>query len=276
MRIETQDKVNRAIRFLQSVAATKSEIELAYSGGKDSDVILELAKMAEIPFTPIYRNTTIDPPGTIEHVKEMGVQIRQPEHTFFELIEKKGFPTRRCRFCCSELKEYKILDTCILGIRREESSARRERYKEPTMCRLYGKKECVEQILPILDWTLCDVSEFIKDRGIRLAPVYYSNGNPLPDFSKRLGCIGCPLASDNGVSDFKQYPKMLKKWIEHGMIEWKQYPNRSKHKKFGNIYALVAHDLFFDNYSDFQAANTSLFGEVDWKGYLEQYFKIEL
>ena len=139
MRPELQKKVDIAIRLLQSVAESKTDIELCYSGGKDSDVILELAKMACIPFTPIYKNTTIDPPGTIAHCEHNGVQIVQPKRTFFELIEAKGFPTRRARFCCSELKEYKIKDTAILGIRREESTAREKRYKEPTFCRMYSK-----------------------------------------------------------------------------------------------------------------------------------------
>lgn len=44
MRQELEKKVQRAIRLLQSIPKDK-EIELCYSGGKDSDVILELANM---------------------------------------------------------------------------------------------------------------------------------------------------------------------------------------------------------------------------------------
>ena len=44
MRKELEKKVQRAIRLLQSIPKDK-EIELCYSGGKDSDVILELANM---------------------------------------------------------------------------------------------------------------------------------------------------------------------------------------------------------------------------------------
>ena len=97
-------KVDQAIRFLKSINA--DEIELAYSGGKDSDVILELAKMAGIQYRAIYKNTTIDPPGTIEHVLSKGVEILRPKESFAKLIQKKGFPSRYRRFCCSELKEY--------------------------------------------------------------------------------------------------------------------------------------------------------------------------
>ena len=61
-----QKKVARAIRLLKSIPQD-GDIEVSYSGGKDSDVILELAKMAGIKFRAIYKNTTIDPPGTIKH-----------------------------------------------------------------------------------------------------------------------------------------------------------------------------------------------------------------
>ena len=74
-------KVERAINLLRSIPQD-TEIELSYSGGKDSDVILELAKMAGIPFRAIYKNTTIDPPGTIKHCKSKGVEIVHPKMSF--------------------------------------------------------------------------------------------------------------------------------------------------------------------------------------------------
>lgn len=58
---ELKKKVGQSIRLLQSVK-TDGPIEVCYSGGKDSDVILELAKMAGINYRAIYKNTTIDPP----------------------------------------------------------------------------------------------------------------------------------------------------------------------------------------------------------------------
>lgn len=49
-------KVERAIKLLQSIPQHNDEpIEIAYSGGKDSDVILELARMAKINFKAIYQ-----------------------------------------------------------------------------------------------------------------------------------------------------------------------------------------------------------------------------
>lgn len=68
---ELQKKIDRAIKLLQSVAnGYDGEIEVAYSGGKDSDVILQLAKESGIRYRAIYKNTTIDPPGTVKHCKD--------------------------------------------------------------------------------------------------------------------------------------------------------------------------------------------------------------
>lgn len=245
-----EKKVARSIRLLQSIPQD-GEIEVSYSGGKDSDVILELAKMAGIKYRAIYKNTTIDPPGTIKHCRDKGVEILQPKESFFRLVERKGVPTRRARFCCSELKEYKVLDRAIQGIRRSESIKRRDRYKEPEICRVYGKDKKVKVYLPILEWTDEDVARFIKERDIQCHPLYYDEqGNFHTE--RRLGCIGCPMQSDNGKSEYLQYPKLLRSLVKSVSKFLDSHPNCSSQKKFsGNPYNLVFHNLFCDSYDDY-------------------------
>ena len=271
---DLEKKVRQSIRLLQAIPTDKGDIELCYSGGKDSDVILELAKMAGIPFRAIYKNTTIDPPYTIQHCKENGVEIVNPQKTFFQLVQEQGFPSRWQRFCCSKLKEYKICDIAIHGIRRSESRARAERYKEPQVCRFYGsKKNHVSVFLPILEWTDQDVAEFIKERNINCHPLYYRGGQF--DVTQRLGCMGCPLQSrKKRIEFFKQNPKWLRCWIRAAS---NYYKCRAGGK---NIYrdafdAMAAH-LFFDNSSKFIADTYSLFGTTDWKAELERIFNINL
>lgn len=269
-------KVDLAIKMLQGIPS--DDIELCYSGGKDSDVILRLAQMAGISFTSIYKNTTVDPSGTIQHCKENGVQILQPKQTFFQLIERKGFPTRRCRFCCDKLKEYKIKDDAIQGIRKYESVKRAKMYKEPIICRLYGsKKNHVNVILPILYWTDKNVAEFIQAEDIKLHPLYYREDGTV-DVSRRLGCIGCPLKSDNGLGDFLANPKLVKEWIKHGKVWWER--KRSKPMKaqikFANIYEVFAHNIFYKSYEEFCEAKYGMFGTENYKQLLCDYFKIDL
>lgn len=210
--MEYEDKVRHALTLLQNIPQD-GPIELCYSGGKDSDVILELAKMAGIPFEAIYKQTSIDPPGTTRHCKDMGVTILRPKMTFFKLVEHRGNPSMFKRFCCEELKEYKVHDRAIVGIRRSESPRRAKRYKEPEMCRVYKKGGKVKQYFPLLEWTNADVERFIEERGIKCAPVYYDEAGVF-HVERRLGCIGCPLQGDRGLADYKKYPKFLKAQIK--------------------------------------------------------------
>lgn len=273
------EKEKRAIKLLRTVAkTTDGEIELSYSGGKDSDVCLELAQMAGIPYRAIYKNTTIDPPGTIAHCKEKGAEIIRPKKSFFEIIEQKGFPSRFARFCCSELKEYKVLDTAIQGIRRCESTKRATNYKEPIMCRTYGSKaNHVNVVLPILDWSDADVRRFIVSNDVKCHPLYYDENGQFC-VNKRLGCLGCPLKSDNGLSDFKQYPNLVKAWIRAGNVRWNKPREKELASKanFADIYELFCYCLFYDNLGEFNEAKSGMFGKVDCKQFLEDYFKIQL
>lgn len=270
-------KVDFAIMLLRSIPQD-CEIELSYSGGKDSDVILELAKMAGIPFRAIYKNTTIDPPYTLKHVKQNGVEIIQPKKRFFELVKQKGCPTMRARFCCSELKEYKVCDRAIQGIRRSESVKRASRYKEPEICRSYSHKEDVRVYFPILEWTNEDVKRFISERGIQCHPLYYDENGAF-HVERRLGCLGCPLRSDRGVGDYVLYPKLLRQLIKSAQEFIDTHTQSSSKTKFGNAYHLVFHNLFFNTYEEYKTAVTGgLFTveRIEPKAFLEDYFKVNL
>lgn len=274
-----EQKIDHAIKLLQSIPQD-GPIELCYSGGKDSDVILELAKMSGIPFVPIYKQTSIDPPGTTKHAKENGVEIRRPKETFFKLVERKGIPSRFKRFCCEKLKEYKIHDRAIVGIRRSESAKRAERYKEPEVCRVYSAKEKVRQYLPILEWTDEDVERFIAERGIKCAPVYYDEYGRF-HVERRLGCIGCPLKSDNGLSDFKKYPKFFKQYVKSYQKFLDNHTGSNWWKRIdGNALNACFYYLFCKSDEEYQTltgGGMQLFDteRVNAREFMENYFGID-
>lgn len=276
---DLQTKIERAIRLLRS-ASKKAEklgqpVEICYSGGKDSDVILELAKMAGIDFRAIYKNTTIDPPGTIKHCLDNGVEIIRRK-SFAKVIQAKGFPTFNRRFCCSELKEYKILEVAVQGIRRCESVKRNKRYREPTVCRLLGAKDKeVEIFLPILDWSDNDVVSFIELQKIQCHPIYYDKDGAFNP-TKRLGCMGCPLKSDRGLKEFKENPRLVKFWLRNGEIWWKTHQIKKAKEKFNTPYEVFVNNIFFKSYEDFKNAIDDMFGHIDCKEFLQNYFKINL
>ena len=269
-------KVERALWLLRTAAADTDEpIEISYSGGKDSDVILELARMAGIKYRAIYKNTTIDPPGTIKHCIDNGVEVIRRK-SFAEVIQAKGFPNFLRRFCCQQIKEYKMLDRAVQGIRRSESTKRAKRYKEPTVCRLYGsKKEHVEVFLPILHWTDKDVADFIEQRGIKCHRLYYdADGKFNPKC--RLGCMGCPQKSDRGLGDFKANPRLVKFWLRNGEIWWNTHKLYKTKKKFKSHYEVFVRNIFFNNYEDFHNAIDNMFEKIDCKQFLMDYFGIDL
>lgn len=108
-----EKKIQNAITLLKMFEAKAIEMHpegyyLCFSGGKDSQVIYELAKQAKVKFQAYYNVTTVDPPELVYFIRKMypAVIINQPDTTMWELISQKHYPpTRRMRYCCSELKE---------------------------------------------------------------------------------------------------------------------------------------------------------------------------
>lgn len=284
---ELKKKVDQAIKLLKSAGKMAKEhgqpLEIAYSGGKDSDVILELAKMAGIEYRAIYKNTTIDPPGTIAHARAMGVEVMQPAQSFREIMEKKGMPNRWRRFCCGILKEYKVLDYAVVGVRRSESRARAERYKEPETCRVYNKAKGIKvrQYLPILEWSASDVAQFLTERGVKCHHLYYDEqGRFHPE--RRLGCMCCPLQSRNKrVQSFKDNPRMARYYINAAKKYLETHPNNKLNKLFnGNAYDWFTSQIFCDGEREFREkfGASEIFKDdaIDTKVFLEKEFGINL
>lgn len=276
---ELQIKINNALKIVK-MAEKNAElhnepVEIAYSGGKDSDVILQLAKEAGINFKAYYKNTTIDPPGTLQHVRENGVEVISPKESFFSLIARKGFPSFRFRFCCQKLKEYKILNTAVWGIRADESPKRKKRYTNFNFCRVYSKKDKVSVFLPLLDWFEKDVADFITDRGLKLAQCYYDESGKVI-FSRRLGCMGCPLTYDRGIADFRSNTNLLRAYLRAGA---KYFENHYKNNnKFQDVYELFLFRTFFHDTPSWELyCQKKLFEDnTDAKSKLETYFNVKL
>lgn len=159
---------------------------LAYSGGKDSDTILALTKMAGVKFDAHYNLTTVDPPELVWHVKtHPEVVIDRPKETMWKLIvRKKQPPTRLARYCCEILKERGGLGRFVMtGIRAEESNNRANR-KMTEQCYKEGGKRYFH---PIIDWTHKNVWEFLKTNHVPYCKLY-------DEGFTRLGCVLCPFA----------------------------------------------------------------------------------
>lgn len=141
------DKERESISILQlgsklSLHYYKQPLLLCNSGGKDSLVLLELAKRAGIPYEVQYSHTTADAPETVRYVRkqlrdlELGnikTSVNMPMYkgqptSIWKLIESKGLPTRLHRYCCAILKETNGGNRAIAtGVRKSESVGRLQR-----------------------------------------------------------------------------------------------------------------------------------------------------
>lgn len=184
--------VDQSLNTIRENAGSNPAV--SFSGGKDSLVVLDLARKIGIR-KAVFCDTTIAFKETLQYVKsiasnyQLDFEIIKAPRSFFELAEKVGFPSRRLRWCCevfkfAPLSRYVVennISALITGLRRDESN-RRKHYlvtdENPLIPTL--------QINPILSWTEKDVWNYIKE--FRLPP------NPLYDEGfNRIGCWLCPF-----------------------------------------------------------------------------------
>ena len=160
---------------------------LSFSGGKDSVVILHLAKLAGVKFDAHYHVTTLDPPELMRFIKDQYPDViwDRPKMSFFQLIAKERMlPTRKIRFCCRILKEVEGRGRVVVtGIRSSESFSRSKRKMvEISRDRKLGKMF----VHPILDWSEVDVWDYIRHYEIPYCQLYDMGWS-------RIGCLFCPM-----------------------------------------------------------------------------------
>jgi phosphoadenosine phosphosulfate reductase len=216
------DKVAIAIERLRTFEPHDQPYLLAFSGGKDSIVILDLAKRAGVKFDAQYNLTTVDPPELVNFVKTFHeVKIQRPKKTMWQLIDENNFPPiRKIRYCCEELKEtYGEGRTVITGVRWAESP-RRSKRKMNESCFRNSRKRYLH---PIIDWTDGDVWAYIRENGLRYCSLY-------DEGFKRLGCVMCPLASNK--SEYDRWPKIVAAWKRAIYRVWQKRKDRGMRLDF--------------------------------------------
>ena len=211
---------DHAITLLRQLEPPKGYY-LSTSFGKDSIAAHRLCDEAGVRYDAHHNITGIDPPELVYFGRKHypGVLRHRPSMSMWKLIERKGIlPLRQRRFCCEVLKEDGGMGrVCVMGIRAEESSRRRDawapvatRGDKGNEVRIFDNDDiqtslqrCMVRdklvVNPIYHWTSSDLWAFIKDRKMPYCNLY-------DEGFERLGCIGCPMTRE------KKRRRELERW----------------------------------------------------------------
>ena len=213
---ERVERVNENIYFDFKVAQAQEILKQAYpifgenlavafSGGKDSLVILHLALHTISPKIPIlFSSTTVEFPETIRYVQDLteewnlNLHVVTPKKSLFTAVKERGWATHDNRWCCRPYKETPAFQFIteekipaeITGTHRTESIYRRSL----TPIKMPKKEPFLIRVNPIYDWNQWEVWKYIKSKELPYNPLYDKG-------YRRIGCWCCPL---NGWTHYRR------------------------------------------------------------------------
>ena len=195
-----RDIVLDAIELLRAMVPPEG-FYLAFSGGKDSVVLLDLAQRAGVRFDAHMSLTTLDPPDVLRFVARVhpAVMRHKPARSFFALVPSRGLPRRQSRWCCQALKErgFGTGRIVLTGIRRAESTRRAARRVVETCLR-----ERKTFIHPLFTWSDAEIWHYIRANRLPYCSLY-------DEGRKRIGCIACPMSSTaDRAADLARWPRV--------------------------------------------------------------------
>ncbi len=219
---------------------------IAWSGGKNSTILLKLALEAYPSARVVFSNTGVEFPETIRFIKRLKEEwnLNLTELTFYEknfwkCVEDYGFPVGRTKknskgyrsLCCYYLKkrpmeifikQNKLM--CILdGVTALES-----RYRMFVAAK-FGSKCLIKRtktwkVRPLLYWTSEDCWNYIKNNNIPYNPIYDRG-------VKRTGCLVCTSHHEFRKQIMMTYPKLLQ--IIFDRMDPRDLATVSQQKKLG-------------------------------------------
>jgi len=182
---------------------------VAWSGGKDSTLVLWLSLKWKPDILTVFNDTGVEYPETIKFIHQLrdewdiNLVENRPTTTFFAIVDKFGFSKSKVEDghghgspCCLNLKEKPALssikqhgiDCSFTGVTAVES-----RQRQMTAIRIgacyFAKTKNSQVVHPILWWTEEEVWSYHEAMNIPSNPIYHVGG--YRKGSDRCGCMPC-------------------------------------------------------------------------------------
>jgi DNA sulfur modification protein DndC len=227
------------VNSINLIKESGNKFQIAFSGGKDSTALVGLflllrEKNYDIDFEIVHSNTLMEMPYLDNHVNKIQKFCKQKEiHFEYVTAEMKNrymynvlgkglaIPNYNFRWCTDRLKIQPLKKAVKVGYifcngeRLGESIRRDTKLKSlgcggNNECGVEDQKKSFNVLRPIINWTQCQVWDFIAMMDITnvlpdvfnyLSEIYSINSDS--SGSMRTGCIGCPLVKkDKSLSAF--------------------------------------------------------------------------
>lgn len=231
-----KDLLKNTEYIINEARAQFKNVGVLWSGGKDSTTTLHIIKnmYGQVPFDVLYIDTGFDFPETQEFIKrvadEWNIRLKVVRNS-----EAKATYRQSRETCCYERKTLALrkaiesgnYDAIIVSIRRDEHGIRnKERFFSPRKqdftwdysdqpLELAGWGIFFRdfegaghiRVHPLLEWSLIDVWEYVRDNGLPVNPLYFKGYTS-------IGCYPCTVAVASPASDLDEIIERVKKGIK--------------------------------------------------------------